>query len=397
MKNLIRLLTFWIPIKKWRKKAREVLYNFSVSFIPLKNSWVIFYDTFSKNGNGDSIRPIAEELRRRRPDFKFFFVSKEMRPIDMADEVLVIGSHRYEYVLERAKYLVSPMDLPSSKRKGQIWIMTWHGNPIKGIYLYRDKSPEMYKQMERFAPIDYFCISSEFGKKIYMEMFNLPANKFIKSGLPRNDILFSDEIQKQSVRRKVEKILNISPKDKIIFYCPTWRSANYKMPFMLDVKLLQQKLGNKYKFLIRSHVGKHDWVDSHGDKIQLNEEMIIDVGNYPNISELYLASDIFVIDYSSAIFDMSILRKPLISFIFDYKDYAENTGFCLNYFDEIPSLVAYTTEDLITAIKHCEKDDVANTEKYNKFIEKHNTYECGKAAQYIVDIMLNEGEEKNGN
>ena len=40
----------------------------------IEDNWVVFFDLFSKNGNGDSIRPIAEELRKQRPDMKFFFL-----------------------------------------------------------------------------------------------------------------------------------------------------------------------------------------------------------------------------------------------------------------------------------------------------------------------------------
>ena len=32
--------------------------------LKIEENWVVFYDLFSKNGNGDSIRPIAEELKK---------------------------------------------------------------------------------------------------------------------------------------------------------------------------------------------------------------------------------------------------------------------------------------------------------------------------------------------
>ena len=39
----------------------------------IHEAWVVFFDLFSKYGNGDSIKPLAIELKKRRPDMKFFF------------------------------------------------------------------------------------------------------------------------------------------------------------------------------------------------------------------------------------------------------------------------------------------------------------------------------------
>ena len=47
------------------------------SLFKLKEDWVVFYDIFSKNGNGDSIRPLAEEWKKRHPNHKLFFCAKK--------------------------------------------------------------------------------------------------------------------------------------------------------------------------------------------------------------------------------------------------------------------------------------------------------------------------------
>ena len=60
MQKLCKILTCWIPVKKVRKTSRDWLYKKLSYFIPLKKNWVIFFDTFSISGNGDSIRPLAE-------------------------------------------------------------------------------------------------------------------------------------------------------------------------------------------------------------------------------------------------------------------------------------------------------------------------------------------------
>lgn len=389
MKKLLKFLTFWIPVKKWRQKAREALRLFFMRFIPLKKNWVIFYDTFSKNGNGDSIRPVAEELRRRRPDFKFFFVSKEMRSIDMADEVLILGTQRYEQVLMRAKYVVSPMDLPASKRQGQIWIMTWHGTPLKKIYLSREDTPEFRNYVKPFHNIDVFCNSSLEHGKIYEEALLVPSASIKNMGLPRNDILLQDSDNR--IRNQVRKKLGIPDDKKVLFYCPTWRRYDWKMPMPLDLDKLKREIGNEYCILLRSHVGKHDWVDERGNKININDDgFTYDVRDYPNISELYLACDVLITDYSSSIFDFAITQKPQILFAYDLEDYRNEFKFYFDYENFVPGPIAKKTGELILHIANLKNYERKYGEQYQKFKETFCAYEDGHAAERVVDYILEE-------
>ena len=389
MKKLCKILTCWIPIKKVRKRCREWLYLKLIRCISLQKNWVIFYDTFSKSGNGDSIRPLAEELRQRKPNFKFFFVAKEPKTIEMADEVLVIGSARYDYVLARAKYLISPMDLPPIKRKGQIWVMTWHGNAIKSIYLLKEKTPDMYQQMSKFKPVDFWMIPSQKTKEIFMEMFNLPACIFVNTGIPRNDILFSDKKTKEKICENVRQKYGLKKSEKILFYCPTWRSSDYKMPFMIDTKLLKKTIGSDYKLLVRSHVGKQNWVDKAGRPLNFKDNFLVDVGEYKMISDLYLIADILICDYSSAILDFALLKKPIILFDYDYNEYMSKTGFCYDYKEEMPGPIVYTTEELAQAILDIATIKRQYASKYDAFVKKWNSFEKGNATQQILDLILN--------
>jgi CDP-glycerol glycerophosphotransferase len=347
-------------------------------------NWVVFFDLFSKNGNGDSIRPVAEELRRQRPDMKFIFVSKKKKmKIDMADDVIVHRSKnpfeilKYHHVISHAKYLVSPMGFPNvKKRKGQFWLQTWHGNVIKSTYLHKEDTPKMRKKMAIYKNADAWCTCSEATTEVYMKTFGLECGIFIKTGLPRNDILFAAPGNVQ---------IDIPEDKKVMFYCPTWRNAKYKMPFMLDIARLKEKFGQDYVLLIRAHVGKHDWIDADGKPFDINDDFVIDVGQYPNISELYLASDIFITDYSSAVFDFALTKKPVILFAYDLEDYKQNTGFCIDYENEMPGPIVFNNDELIDAIENIGTQD---TQKYAAFLEKFCKYETGNAANLVVEELL---------
>jgi CDP-glycerol glycerophosphotransferase len=162
----------------------------------IEDNWAVFFDLFSINGNGDSIRPLAEELRRRRPEMKFFFCDKKhhrLSHIDMADEIITEKTLRFKYVCSKAKYIISPMGFPNGgkKRKGQVFVQTWHGNALKKTYLARDKYNKKYiKYAKQFEGTDLYLLQGEITRPCIQECFNLKDEMFLNSGYPRNDILF---------------------------------------------------------------------------------------------------------------------------------------------------------------------------------------------------------------
>lgn len=380
MKKLAKLLTFWIPIKQLRHKLRKNLSMFFISLIPIRKNWIIMYDTFSKNGNGDSIRPIAEELKRNYSNFKLFFVSEYKRDIDLADEVLILNSNRYNYVLNRAKYLISPMDLPEEKRKNQIWVMTYHGSPIKKLYLSRDENNIDYiNYVKPFKYVDFYCDQGSIQADIITEAFNLEKNQLLNCGLPRNDILFKNDL---NFKKNLRLQLGLPFDKKIILYCPTWRRYDYKCPIPFDIDCLRKYLQNEYVILMRSHVGKHTWVDKNNNPIKIfDNKFIFDGGQYPEVTSLYTISDILISDYSSAIFDFAITRKPQILYIYDYEKYKKEFGLYFDYKDFSPFPKVKNEEEIISSIKNY--PDIS--QEYEQFINNYLTYENGNATDKILE------------
>lgn len=384
MDSIAKLITFFIPYKKARVFLREKIQKHLKSLIPLNKHWIIFYDTFSKTGNGDSIKPFAIELRKQKTYMKFFFVSREKKDIPMADEVLIINSRRYKFVLNRAKYLFSPMSIPKQKRNGQIYVMFWHGSPLKKLYLSRNKSIESLNYTKPFKEVDFFCYSSPIFLSPMCEAFNLSKNIFIPTGLPRNDILINNNNEKYI--RNIKKTLKIPTNKRVLFYCPTWRRTDWKQPLPFDLNHLYQELSDKFIILLRSHVGKHDWIDKKGDTINLTRnKFAFDVRDYENISDLYLISDVLISDYSSSIFDFSILERPQILYAYDLKEYKENQGLYFNYNKFSPFPIVKNENDLISEIKKLNLNDVMYIKKFK---EKYAKFETGTSSKQIIDLIF---------
>lgn len=389
MQKLIKFLTFWIPVKKLRKKVRAKLELFFISFIPLEKNWIVFYDTFSKNGNGDNVKALALYLRQIRPNFKFFFIAKQLQYIDMADEVLIIGSNRFKEVVNRAKYLISPMDLPCTKRKGQVWVMTWHGAPIKKLYLSRNKDNQQFiDYVEPFKYIDLFCVSADVFHDVYQEAMHTSEECFLNSGSPRNDFLFQSH--NEEYKDKIKTNLGLPKNKKILFYTPTWRRDDCKMPLAIDLVKLKQAIGNEYCIMLRSHVGRQAWIDANGNLLQLpQDDFYYNVADYENISELYLIADINISDYSSTFFDFAITKKPQIFYPYDLHDYEKEFGLYFDYKEFASGPVATNTEELIECVLNIKNFNKNYGSKYEAFIKKFITYEQGNASQIVINEMLN--------
>ena len=58
---------------------------------------------------------------------------------------------------------------------------------------------------------------------------------------------------------------------------------------------------------------------------------VVDVSDRPESAELYLAADMLVTDYSSAMFDFAVTGKPMVFYTYDLAHYRDDVrGF---YFD----------------------------------------------------------------
>lgn len=381
MNFFIKLLTFWIPWKETRLKLYNALWN----LVPLEKNWVVFYDTFSPNGNGDSIRPIAQELRRRRPYFKFFFVSQTPKPIDMADEVLIEKSKRFKEICRRAAYLVSPMNMPAWKHRGQIFVYTGHGSPIKKVYLARDpQNRDFIEYAQTISLADIFLLQGRANEEPLKKCYGLKKKQLFQCGLPRNDVLFA---QNDDLKKKLKLSLGLPMDKKIILYCPTWRRYDYKAVLPFNILKLKEKLSGEYVLLMRSHVGKHAWVNQNLEPVRpFDHSFVFDGSACEEVTYLYLIADVFISDYSSAIFDFSLTRKPQVLYLYDLKSYTKEFGLFFDVQTFSPFPTAFNDDELIRALLHLQID----ARKYAAFCEKYCTYEDGKSAVKVVDYMLSE-------
>src|SRR5690606_6268881 len=215
------------------------------------------------------------------------------------------------------------------KRKGSIFIQTWHGTPLKKLALdmqvmniggdtnlldYKEKFKNQVKSW------DYLISQNQYSTRKFTSAFAF-QNEIWEIGYPRNDILVNCNNEGAIINYKMKLALPLDK--KIILYAPTWRDDEYyepgkwKLKLQLDIDQMQSRLGKEYVVIIKLHYFMQDEI-----KLDQNLQDFIRVFNSDqDIQILYLVSDILITDYSSVMFDYSILRRPIIFYVYDLEKY----------------------------------------------------------------------------
>ena len=171
---------------------------------------------------------------------------------------------------------------------------------------------------------------------------------------------------------------------KVILFAPTYRGKNKKEAFypyeLIDFDRFYQLCGEEYVVLYKMH----PWVSAAVPIDSKYADRFIDVGTYPNINDLFYFTDLLITDYSSNIFEYSLMRKPMLFFAFDKIQYSFSRGFHRDYEESAPGKVCYTFEELLNAIQL--KD--FEYQKVEEYVEHHFDYIDSHASDRVIDWIV---------
>lgn len=314
----------------------------------------VFFESFGGGSCTDNPRSLSDELYRQGFDQTIYW-SVNDSSVDVPDYAVPLyrgSSDWYEYLMHTAT-IVNNNNFPSFYRKasGQNYIQTWHGTPLKkiGLDAPHHNIPASYRTlMAREASYwDTLLLQNSFSEDIFPSALGYRGDLLFE-GYPRNDPLTGDDsiFRRELVRQR----LGFGPDDVVILYAPTWRD-NFRDEqnrstdsSLLETEKLRQILGGAFSVMIRAH---HNVSGS----IARKDGSFLNVSGYPQVNDLYLASDLLVSDYSSCIFDYSTLGKPIVLFAPDLEEYENRTrGFYTDYHGFGPGPIVHDTSSLASAI-----------------------------------------------
>ena len=139
-------------------------------------------------------------------------------------------------------------------------------------------------------------------------------------------------------------------------------------------------LGEDYAIIIKLH-------PFCKEKYEIDESLrdcIIDLSEADELNDLLFVTDLLITDYSSVVFEASLLDIPMLFYAFDLDEYIENRDFYYDFKEFIPGKTVATQDELITAVRN--KD--FESEKVENFKHKFFDDIDGKSSQRVADKII---------
>lgn len=357
---------------------------------PLEENLVVYaaywYSAYSCNP-----RAIYEKARELAPWLHGVWVVNpdKVGAIPAGVDYVVAGSRAYYRVMARAKYFVNNVNFPNDivKRRGQVHVQTHHGTPLKTMGMDLASStfterkmnfPKLMKRIERWdISISQNVFTSEQWERVY------PSGTFdsVETGYPRNDVLANatdDDVA------RVRASLGIATGRTAVLYLPTHREYHPGYVPQLDPARLADALGPDHVLLMRTH---YFYRDADATGAQPATGTVLDVADHPRIEDLYLAADVLVTDYSSAMFDYAVLDRPIVIYAPDWEEYRELRGTTFDLMAEPPGAVARTEQELTDVLASRAAWDDESTARRQTFRARFCSLEDGMASDRVVHLL----------
>nr|WP_155431285.1 CDP-glycerol glycerophosphotransferase family protein [Secundilactobacillus folii] len=367
----------------------------------------IVFESFGGRQVSDSPYAIYRLFNELYPGFNFIWsIDRSQKKFCKQNQIpfVVRRTSRWVRTLEKSSYWISNARFPAWVKKPSYvtYIQTWHGTPLKKLGLdietvsmpgttttkYHDN---FVKEANRW---DALISPNDYSTKIFRSAFGF-NNQILKVGYPRNDELINTNADDINA---LKHEMGIPLDKKVVLYAPTYRDNQFaekgkytfELPFNLDD--FRKQFGKDTVLILRMH-----YLIANALDISDYTDFVYDFSNYPNISDLYLVSDMLITDYSSVFFDYAYLKRPILFYPYDYHLYKDELrGFYLDYEKDLPGQIANNEKELLKGISKClQQPDMSSDNQFMKFYNRFCAIDDGLSSLKVVNYVVHQ-IEKNG-
>lgn len=349
---------------------------------------------------GENALSIYEEMKKNKVELEVVFLYKPTCKYKLKD-YRDVKSYQFEtlsivnmieavYHLATSKYTIIDNYfgfLSAIKfRKETKCIQLWHAaGAIKNFGLldpsFKKRSKRAQKRFMRvYNNFHKIVVGSDSLADRYMSAFGVYPYQMVKTGIPRTDLFF-DQMLQQKIRTNLLSSNPILKEKKVILYAPTFRDNEIdSFKLKLDIEEMYRAFHEEYVLLIKLHPAVKDKVCYESEYSQF----VYDYSLYPNINELFLVTDILITDYSSIPYEFCLLKKPMVFYPYDLKNYQKQRGIIEEYDSAVPGPVVYSTRELIEVIQ----EDMFNISQIEEFALKWNQYSKGNSSKNFISEIF---------
>jgi len=333
-------------------------------------------------------KAITKQLLLQKPEYDLKFVFKKDTSFDNVFSIKkLITKIRMSYLYNTSKYII--LDdfyglLSEVKFKKNIEIIqVWHGTGVfkKFGATRHNITPELIDRLEKVGK-QYSVVLASCDEIVPLlsKSFLVEKDKIKAIGSPKSDIFFDKNYIADTKEKFFDENLELIGK-KIIVYAPTYRDYDRNKDISLDINKMYDelfKLG--YIVVLKLH---HLERGNITHLTQKYHGFVYDFSTR-DIDDIMIVADILITDYSSLIFEYSVLQKPLIFYAYDLELYSGDTrGFYYPYEEFAPAPIVQTTDETISLIKQDKWDKESLKRFSDRFIANQ-----GFASKYFVDGMI---------
>jgi CDP-glycerol glycerophosphotransferase len=232
-----------------------------------------------------------------------------------------------------------------------------------------------------------FSITANAHTTVAWERAYPAAHETLEVGYPRNDRLVTATPDEMA---GVRERLGIGPDERVVLYTPTHREWLRPEQQVLDVTAFADRLEPGTVLLVRAHYFHVPAAQRTGPR----RGRVLDVSAYPVVEDLYLAADVLITDYSSAMFDFAVLDRPLVIFAPDWAAYRELRGTYFDLMEVPPGAVATTFAGLVDVFATGAYASPEATARRAVFRQRFCYLDDGGAAERVVRRVLLDGIKK---
>ena len=263
-------------------------------------------------------------------------------------------------------------------------VQLWHaGAGYKSSGLSRlgsQNSPSPYGAHRQY---DYGITPSAKIASFFSEVFGINTEQILPTGMPRTDEFLSAEHREEKTKELYESFPAIRGK-KVILFAPTFRGHDQNdacYPYgMIDFDALYSFCGEEYVVWFKMH----PWVSEPVPIAEKYSDRFFDMSKYPSINDLFYVTDILIGDYSSNVFEFSLMSRPMLFYAFDEARYSVVRGFHRDYRSSIPGKLCQSFEELLQALK----DEDYELDKLTQYRARHIDVIDTGASDRVIDWIV---------
>lgn len=225
------------------------------------------------------------------------------------------------YLEITADYIIDAGAVPGNNKlcASQKRISVWHGTPYKKMFVDLDKKHSV-TAIDYSRNFDLMISPSEWYTERFLRQSMLYEGAVLETAISRTDSLFISEEKEKEIKNS----FGIAEDKHVLLYAPTFRDrGEFTLPF--SPAKMKEALGEDWEIVVKAH-----YLNTLS-----NKEGVIDATSYPSINNLMAITDLMVTDYSSVLFDYSVLGRPGLLYQYDREQYESDRSFMFSMEDYV--------------------------------------------------------------